>query len=189
MWEQGITSALGVDLLALCRDNPHGVSILTDYGMQVERHVAHLGKALHQGDACIQNVGWRNTETGKEIVVFDLGFSVGQRFYDIGNAMRALRESNMSQEAIATHFLAEYAKWSGEHIALETFLDDMAWISDIIELWCIPWFLDMSQSGNVDWTDDTEAGKNTFRQWLHEGLTQLLKSAMLGKPSLLQRKD
>lgn len=189
IWEQGVKGELGEDLQALCAENPHGVSALTDYGVQVEKRAAQMGKELHQGDACIQNVGWRITEAGKEIVVFDLGFSVGQRFYDIGNAMRALRESDISQEVIATHFLAEYAKWSGKHIVLKNFLSDMGWISDIIELWCLPWFLDMSQSGDVDWTDDIEAGKDAFRQWLYEGLTQLLESSKIGQPFYAHKRD
>jgi len=180
IWQVGSNGEIGLSIQSLCLTNPHAVPMISDYGVAVEKRVAGMKRGLCQGDACVQNVGWR---TGKqEIVVFDLGFSVGPRFYDISNVMSALSESVLSQREITTYFLAQYAKWGGRAISLGAFLSEVAWLSDVRRLWCLPWYLEMSLSGRVDWTDNTEAGKQAFQHWLYDGLDQLLQSAKRGQP-------
>ena len=64
---------LGTEIQSLCRENPKGAFILTDYGPQVQRMMSNLPKkALMNSDQSVNNFGWRITEKGKEIVVFDL---------------------------------------------------------------------------------------------------------------------
>ena len=190
MWEKGTEGELGAKIKALCGDYPSGVAILKDYQSHVDKQTTRISKdALAQGDACDHNLGWRITDQGKEIVVFDLGFKIGHRFADISYVIDGqLQSCPLSPKEIASCFLNQYNDLSGESVTLEEFLYEAAWFADADKLYSLPWLLDIALSGELtaETSSPNEIEKNrTMIQdcWLYDNLTKLLESASSCRPA------
>lgn len=179
IWEGSLRGKAGPDIQELCRENPQGVQELAHYALSLTVRSASLPQdAFIQGDAGSHNMGWRITPEKRELVSFDLEFSIGSRFYDISYIMHHhLGDSALSLEEIAIHYLTEYAHWGGETIGLSTFLDASRWLADSDKLWSLPWLWNTSLKQIRGGDPTLEVNSNDFPAWLHTYLAALLESA------------
>lgn len=135
IWEKGLKGELGIDVQSLCCENPQGSEVLTDYA----RHLGRLRKlknlqrtALVNGDFAIQNFGWRITESGKEIVAFDLtDLQVDYRFCDISRIMGGeVSNCVFSDKELGIHYLTVYNELSNSRMTQDEFFEEVTLLSD-----------------------------------------------------------
>lgn len=124
-----------------------------------------MNETLMNSDQSVNNFGWRITEKGKEIVVFDLtDIYVGPRFFDISVMMQyELADSVVPYEEMGAHYLTVYNKLSGESVTEEEFFDEVTWILDRSRYRHLDWGLEEWLSGKVDWTDDISSAQRRAR--------------------------
>ncbi len=183
IWESGAAGEVGAEIERLCRENPQAIATLKRYVFALHERIVSLPEdALIQGDTGSHQMGWRRSAAGKQLVVFDLGWCVGRRFYDIADIVHDyLRDSVLSQEEIAGHYLAEYRRWGGEEVALQDFLEATHWLAEEGKLWICPWLWQTSLKQIAGGDPQVEANPNDFPTWLCNNLTELLEAARTDK--------
>lgn len=176
LWKSGAAGEVSPGVQQLCSDNPKGVEILKRYAFSLAYQIAALPEdALAQGDTGAHNMGWRRTPQGRELVVFDLNFHVGRRFYDIAYIMHnQLGDSALSLEEIGVHYLAEYQKWGGEGIVLEDFMQQTRILANSDMLWSLPWLWQTALEQKKGGSPGIDENQNDFAAWLHDYLKTLL---------------
>ncbi|MEM7132009.1 MAG: hypothetical protein AAF702_37205 [Chloroflexota bacterium] len=179
IWGSATLGEVGTENQVLCRQYPDGPRALKAYAFALTQQAASIPKdALIQPDAGAHQMGWRMTSEGKRLVVFDLDWKIGRRFYDIGYILHNyLDKAILSKAEIATHYLKEYTRWGGEETALQDFLSMTQGFADEDKLWSCPWLWDMARKQLTGNDPSFSANGNNFPAWLHQYLRSLLESA------------
>ncbi len=174
VYENGLSGKIGSYIQNFCKTNPREDVFPDKWVSCVYENIVKMKVGLNHNDPGYQNIGWRKNR--KDILFFDLhNVGLAPRFSDISKVMAWLNaaKTSMSNHAIASLYLKEYARWGGQIISLDDFLEEIRWMTIANDLSILPFQLMQSLSGKVDYTDNIEEGKKANQVWLLKGLNSL----------------
>jgi GNAT superfamily N-acetyltransferase len=140
IWEDASRGDLGGDLKQCCVENAAKRGRVRDFAEQTAAQVAAMELGLVHSDFKGENTGrrWDN----RERVVLDIGeTSLQARFFDISPWLgrpdgQWPAPPYPPREALAEHYLREYARWGGPAISLDDFLAEtrLLWLHSLFGL-------------------------------------------------------
>ena len=180
IWDHACLGELGADLKRLCLSSQNGLSQLQALAEGLIEPVAKMRSGLIHSDIAPENTGWRRC-TG-ELLILDLEWiGIGPRFFDaahwLGGAPDDLQPHCCQRDELAQYYLDQYVLRGGEETPLDQFMKEVS-ILWIAQNFTMLWFsLARALDGQVDWTEDREAGRRSAGEWLYQELDALFQIA------------
>jgi len=179
VWQHAHNGELGDEIGSLCSDSSSQLD-------EACRKSIAVGKLLEQGPRAVlyedygeRNTGWRNGDDGRrEFVTFDVHrLSQGPRFWDfsaVAGEQEGASFKVVSWEERVDYYLEMLARHGGPRATIADFECEQKLIRVAAAFDSLYWQAGKSISGEVDWTNDREEGRRTYRGWLLGNLQRIL---------------
>ena len=176
IWDRAAAGDLGEPMQQLCRTNRGRLSRLQTLPGELVERMARMELCLSHNDYYPDSVAVRH-ETGEMLLVDLESVGFAPRFWDVARWLGPPVEVDVRcrpRRELAQLYLAEYVRWGGEPVDVDRFLTDLRILAVASGLMMLPFSYHRALDGRVDWTEDRNEGRRTYRKQLHVELGRLL---------------
>ena len=177
VWQHADSGELGPEIQALCAKERTRLPELVKTSIELGRRLDRLPRALLHEDFAGRNTGWRNGRT--EFVLFDVHrLSIGPRFWDAMFVLGSPQEPAfkiMPWEESLNFYFSELSRFGGPAGTIADYQHDRGLMAASNAFSAFRWMIRLALSGEVDWTEDREEGRKSYRSSVLGTLETVLK--------------